>query len=362
MASFTTGFDGLGRQVRKYVYAKTRNAVKEKLDEARKKHAEGLPMSSGKQTVTDFLDRWLREVAEPNVSPKTFQTYSYLVNNYLSPGLGSIALAKLSPQQVQHFLNALSAKRLSSTTVKHCRDCLRAALNVAMRWNLLVRNPAGLAKLPRRVRRKPQVFNSSQARQFMRLIQGHRLEALFLVTLCTGMREAEVLGLGLDDLDLDGQRLRIRGSLQRVDGKLELVSTKTEESQRSVLLPTLVVAALRAHLARREQERAIAGDDWEESGRVFVTRRGTYLDARNMLRDYYKLRDGSELPAIRFHDLRHSAASLLHAAGVPSQAIRKLLGHASVRTTQEVYSHVTTDLESAAADKMDAILSAEISA
>ncbi|MRR52467.1 MAG: site-specific integrase [Rhodocyclaceae bacterium] len=231
-----------------------------------------------------------------------------------------------------------------------------------MRWSLLVRNPAGLAELPRRVRRKPQVFNSSQARKFIQEIQGHRLEALFLVTLCTGMREGEVLALGLDDLDLDGQRLRIRGSLQRVDGKLELVSTKTEESQRSVLLPTLVVAALRKHLARREQERAIAGDDWEESGRVFVTRRGTFLDARNMLRDYYKLRDGSDLPAIRFHDLRHSAASLLHAAGVPSQAIRKLLGHASVRTTQEVYSHVTTDLESAAADKMDAILNEEKSA
>ncbi len=183
-----------------------------------------------------------------------------------------------------------------------------------------------------------------------------------MVAPCLGMRGGKVLGLGLDDLDLDGQRLRIRRSLQRIEGKLKLVSSKTEESQRTVMLPALVVAALGEHLARREQERAIAGDHWVESGCVFTTRRGTFLDARNMLRDYYKLRDAAASPAIRFHDLRHLAASLLHAAGVPSQAIRKLLGHASVRTTEEIYTHVTKDMEPAAAGKMTSILTAQNSA
>jgi integrase len=170
-----------------------------------------------------------------------------------------------------------------------------------------------------------------------------------------GMREGEVLGLGVEDIDLENRRLMVRHSVQRVDGKLRLVPTKTEDSQRSVRLPEVVVSAMAAHLERRAQEKMAAAEDWVETGRVFTTRRGTMLDARNMLRDYYQLRDLSGLPHIRFHDLRHSAATLLRAAGVPTPAISKLLGHASTRTTEEVYSHVTPDMESAAAAKMDEI-------
>lgn len=357
VASLTTGYDGSGRQLRKDLYARTRAEVADKLHEALKKLEEGRPLSPERQTVAQFLARWLEDVARPNVSPKTHRTYADLIKKHLEPGLGAVDLYKLDPQQVQHFLNGLSASGLSPTTVKHCRDCLRAALNVALGWNLLVRNPAALVKLPRRIRRKAQVYTREQAREFIRAMAGHRLETLFLVALCLGMREGEVLALGLADLDLDHKRLQIRHALQRVDGRLQLVPTKTEESQRSVRLPDAVVASLREHLARREQEKAWAADDWVETGRLFTTRRGTMLDARNMLREYYKLRAASGLPKIRFQDLRHSAASLLHAAGVPSHAIQKLLGHASVRTTEEIYTHVTTDMESEAAEKMEEIVS-----
>ncbi|MDP2999603.1 MAG: site-specific integrase [Bryobacterales bacterium] len=358
VSSITLGFDGAGRQLRKYYYGQTRGEVAEKLYAAQKTIEAGRPVTADKQTVAQFLARWLEDVAKPNVAPKTHRTYSDLIKKHLAPGLGAIQLAKLDPQQVQHFLNALSGAGLSPATVKHCRDCLRAALNVALQWNLLVRNPAAVVKLPRRIRPKPQVYDRTQAQVFLRTIEGHRLQSLFLVALCLGMREGEVLGLGLEDLDLDNKRLEIRQALQRVDGELKLVPTKTEESQRVVRLPDLVVVSLREHLARREREIACACGDWVESGRVFTTGRGTPLEARNMLREYYKLREMSGLPKIRFQDLRHSAATLLHEAGVPSQAIRKLLGHASVRTTEEIYTHTTTDMESEAAEKMNGIISA----
>jgi len=222
---------------------------------------------------------------------------------HLEPGLGRIDLYKLDPQQVQHFINEKAASGLSPTTVKHCRDCLRAALNVAMGWDLLVRNPAALARLPRRVRRKSIVFNRVQAREFIEAIRGHRLEALFLVALCMGMREAELLGIGVNDLDLENKVLHVRGSLQRVNGKLQVVPTKTEDSQRSIRLPDLVVSSLLSHLDRRSAEKAVAGDEWTETGRVFTTTKGTMLGARNMLRDYYKLRKLSALPCIPFHNL-----------------------------------------------------------
>lgn len=355
VGSMTTGFNGNGRQARKDYYGKSRADIVRKLEEARKALAEGRSLSPERQTVGQFLDRWLADVVKPNTSPKTYRTYSDLLKQHLAPGLGGIDLYKLNPEHVQHFIKQRNEAGLSPTTVKHCRDCLRAALNVAMRWNLLVRNPAALAKLPRRIRRKPQAYNKAQARQFIQAIAGHRLEALFLVALCIGMREGEVLGLGIEDLDFENKLLTVRYSLQRIDGKLKLVPTKTEESQRSIRLPDLVVSALIAHLERQAKERAWAGEDWVETGRVFTTTKGTMLDARNMLRDYYKLRDISGVPKVRFHDLRHSAATLLRAAGVPTPAISKLLGHASTRTTDEVYSHVISDMEEEAAAKMDQI-------
>jgi integrase len=136
---------------------------------------------------------------------------------------------------------------------------------------------------------------------------------------------------------------------------LELLPTKTVDSQRSIRLPRIVIDKLRIHKNRQEDERRLAGSDWRGLGLVFTTTKGTPLEPRNMLREYYRLRDRADLPSNRFHDLRHSAATILKEAGLPDEVIQKLLGHASVRTTQEVYMHLTTDAEKRAATKMDEI-------
>lgn len=167
VASVTMGYNQNGLQARKNYYGKTRAEVVRKLDEAKKMLAEGHPLSAEKQTVGQFLTRWLTDVVRPSTSFKTHQTYSDLIRKHIAPGLGKIDLQKLDPQQVQHFLNTKSASGLSPTTVKHCRDCLRAALNVAMRWNLVVRNAASLARPPKRVRRKATVYTRDQAQEFI---------------------------------------------------------------------------------------------------------------------------------------------------------------------------------------------------
>jgi integrase len=136
---------------------------------------------------------------------------------------------------------------------------------------------------------------------------------------------------------------------------LELLPTKTEDSERGIWLPQIVLEKVLAHRTRQEEERKIGGSAWRDTGMVFTTGIGTMLDARNMLREYYRLRDRIQLPQIRFHDLRHSAATILKMASIPDQAIQKLLGHASVRTTQEIYTHLTLDAEKRAAEKVDEI-------
>jgi integrase len=253
-----------------------------------------------------------------------------------------------------------TVETLSPRSVKHCRDTLRAALNVAVEWRLIARNPAASATV-KQIRRRPTIYDEKQAAEFIEAIYGERLEALYWLALCLGPREGENLGLRWTDFDFEVGRVQLLRALQRVKrpgqtkSHLELIDTKTEDSDRSVWLPQIVIEKVLAHQRLQTEEREVAGSGWAEPGMVFTTTKGTLLEPRNLLRDYYRIRDGAQLPRIRFHDLRHSAATILKMGGVSDQAIQKMLGHASVRTTQEIYTHLTLDGSKQAADKMDEI-------
>lgn len=160
-----------------------------------------------------------------------------------------------------------------------------------------------------------------QARAFLKLVSGHRLEALFSLALCLGPRQGEVLVVQWSNLDLEGRTLTIDGALKRIEGKLVKGKTKREASNRTIALPAVTIAALRRHQARHEQERQRAGSRWKEAGYVFTTRIGTPIERRNLLRDWYKIMAASDLPKIRFHDLRHSAATVLFAQGVHPKTV-----------------------------------------
>jgi len=200
-----------------------------------------------------------------------------------------------------------------------------------------------------------------QVRIFLEAISGDRLEALFWLALCLGPREGELLGLQWADFDFEKETGTIQRSLQRIrregekKSRLELLQTKTEDSDRNIRVPKLVLERVLAHRTRQDDERKLAGNAWRETGMVFTAHKGTLFEPRNRLREYYRLRDRAQLPKIRFHDLRHSAATILKMAGIPDEAIQKLLGYASVRTTQEIYIHLTTGAEKRAANKMDEI-------
>jgi integrase len=383
----TVGYDERGRQQKSRVYGRTQAEARDKLEKLKARLAEGLPPKPEKQNVAQFLNKWLDTVCSGNVSQRTERTYRDLAEDHIIPALGRIELSKLGPQHVQQLVQDLRNKPklprkrnpdadgsadaqalsvaapecLSQRTVKHCRDVLRAALNVAMKWNLVSRNAAALTTISNPRKAKPHFYDESQGQAFLEAISGDRLEALFWLALCLGAREGEVLGLQWTDFDFEKGKVTILRSLQRIKRKgeekshLELVPTKTEDSDRSAWVPQLVLERVLAHRNRQDEERTLAGSAWRETGMVFTTHIGTLLDPRNMLREYYRLRDQAQLPKIRFHDLRHSAATILGLAGISDQAIQKLLGHASVRTTQEIYKHLTPSGERQAADKMDEI-------
>ena len=199
-------------------------------------------------------------------------------------------------------------------------------------------------------------LNVEQAKAFLKAAAGDRLEALFTVATSLGLRQAEALGLRWDDLDLDGARLSVRVSLQRIDGKPQLVETKTDKSRRTIKLPQFAVAALRAHRARQAEERLVAGSRWhKEWGLVFTTTIGTPIDRRNLLRRFREILTAANVPSHRFHDLRHTAASLLFAQDVRPKVVQEILGHSRIETTLNIYTHLLPELHDAAAEKMDAL-------
>lgn len=350
------GYAG-GKRLRKHFYGTTRREVQEKLTRAANDLQLGLPVGmDGRQTLGQFLHLWLRDVVRPSVRPSTYISYEMQVRLYIVPELGRVTLSKLSAQQVQGLLNRKLADGLSPRSVHHIRAVLRRALNQAMRWDFVPRNVATRVDAPRVPHREVKPLTPEEARRFLDATRSDRLGPLYAVALAVGLRQGEALALDWADVDLEARTLVVRRALQRIDGKLQFVEPKTSRSRRTVTLPSKIVAELRAHRLRQLEERLWAGSRWQEHGLVFTTTIGTPLDGSNVTHRLQAILERAGLPRMRFHDLRHAAASLLLAQGISPRVVMEILGHSQISLTLNTYSHVIPALQSAAADQMDKLL------
>jgi integrase len=343
---------------RKVLYAKTRKEAARKLETALHARKEGTLVSSRRQSLEHYLASWLRDTVKPSVRPATYRSYSGLIRTHIAPELGNVTLEKLTPQQVQAFLNERLAAGSSPLTVAHIRAVLRTALNQAVKWQLLARNVAALSDPPRAKRYEHRAFTPDEAKRFLETVRatGDRLEALYTVALSHGLRQGEALGLRWDDVALDQGVLHVRQQLQRANGHLELVELKSDSSRRTVTLTADAVAALRNHQAFQRKEKLAERKRWQDSGLVFTTRLGGPLDGINVTRAFQRILVKAGLPKRRFHDLRHSCATLLLVQGISPKVVQAILGHSSIRLTMDTYSHVLPELQREAAEKMQAVL------
>lgn len=351
-----------GKRVRRYLYAKSRQKLRAKLDEARRAHEAGLPIPSEQLTVAAFLADWLRAV-QPALRPRTFESYSAHVRLYISPELGRLPLARLSPVHVQRMLAKLQERGLSAQTVVHVRATLRRSLRDASRWGLVHRNVAALTDPPRVARQELRPLTPEQVRALLDHVRGDedRAAPLYTVLVATGLRLGEALGLAWEDVDLEARTLTVRHALQRVGGRAVLVEPKTDRSRRTVGLPPVAVAALREHRKRQLQERLLAGSRWrgEEWPLVFLTTIGTPVHGPDVTRGFQAKLAAAGLPRVTLHSLRHSAATFLLAQGVSPRVVMEMLGHSTIQTTMTIYSHVIDGLRRDAADRMEEVLTGQ---
>lgn len=338
------------------IYGTTRDEVVRKLRAAQVQVDRGVPMPNERQTVAQYLERWLRDSVQLRVAPRTYTSYAMHVRLHIVPAIGTIPLAKLQPGHVQKLLNDKLKGGLSPATVNRIRSTLRAALNQACKWGEVSRNVATLVDLPKEERPEIEPLTPQEARAFLVHVHDHRWEALFVVALATGLRQGELLGLVWNDIDLDVGKLTVRASLQRINGALQRVSPKTAQSRRTIVLAETAIAALRTQRAQQKRARLKAGEQWQENSYVFTTRIGTPLDGAEVTRGFQEILAEAGLPRKRFHDLRHSCATFLLAQGVSHRDIMAILGHSGITVTMNTYAHVLPETQRDAARRMDAVL------
>jgi integrase len=369
MALMTSGREpATGKLQRVALYGKTRQDVADKLTLALGDRSRGTFVAPHKLTLGEWLDVWLRDYKQPSLRPVSYDSYAMMIRHHLKPALGHIALKDLRPDRVQRFYNDKRETGLSGRTVRYLHTILHGALKQAMKNQLVVRNVSEATTTSSGKVRTMHPLTLDQVHQFLAAVRDDRLFAAFFLEMGTGLRRGELLGVRWQDFDLDTGVLQVRQTLVRIgnhditagDRKTRLIfqEPKTEQSRRIIPIPDDIVEALRHHRARQAEERLLMGEAYEDQGLVFCQANGQPIDPRNFTRHFERLLNQAGVPRIRFHDGRHTFATLMLELGEAPKTVQTMLGHTKISTTLDIYSHVSLDLEKKAAARLNAVLRA----
>jgi integrase len=316
-------------------------------------------------TLNEWLDMWLDPAAPRRrpIRPTTLTTYRIYADTYLRPRLGHRQLQSLTPDDLDRLYRDLlvrggrTGRGLGPKTVRHVHSLLHTCLASAVRKEHLEHNPADRADPPSVPHQRPKVWWPDDLRAFLASVQSDRLAALWTLAATTGMRRAELLGLGWDAVNLDAGRLEIRQTVVLVEGRPVLVdATKTAYGRRAFALDPATVAALKAHRTHQLAERLAWGEGWTDTGLVFTREDGSLIDPRWLTKAFTRKAKAAGLPRLSLHGLRHSYASNALRAGVPVEVVSGRIGHAQVSTTLDIYVTTHEAQDADAAERVAAVI------
>lgn len=364
-ARYTAGYDpGTGKQIQKSVYGKTQAEVRKKLTQYTRQIDEGVYTEPSKMTVSVWLDIWLKEYIQDTVKPFTVKSYETLIRIHINPALGAARLTELTTPAIQQFYNRLKRGTkekapLSPKTIKNVHGVLHASLKKAVALRYLSYNPSDACELPRIVKKEIQPLDETAIAAFLKAVQGDKYELVYLVTLFTGMREGEILGLTWDAIDFENGTITISRQLQKekkTGGKYYLTDPKNSKP-RTITPAPYVMDLLRHRLAQQQAEQKRAGELWNnEWNLVFTNEVGRYLVAVTVYKNFKKRAAEIGIPTARFHDLRHSYAVAALQSGDDVKTVQDNLGHHTAAFTLDVYGHVTERMKRDSANRMQAFI------
>lgn len=343
---------------RKSIYGKTRAEVANKLAKAVSDAAGGIVFDDKGLTVGKYLNLWLKDSVQDTVRLTTYQGYERIVRLHIKPTLGAIRLDKLNPVHVRSLYRERLESGLAPRMVQLIHVTLHKALKQAVNDGLVPRNVTEAVKAPQPVKKEMRPLNPEQARVFLKTASGERLEALHILAVTTGMRQGELLGLKWEDVDLEARTIRVRRTLSTATGGgVNFNPPKTAKSRRRIRLTELAVSSLRRHRKAQLEERMRLAGLWQDHDLIFTTGVGTPVCRADLItRSFKPLLKKASLPDIRFHDLRHTCATLLLIRGVHVKLVQELLGHSTIAVTLDTYSHVLPGMDDGLADTMDEAL------
>ncbi|PTM59270.1 site-specific integrase [Desmospora activa] len=304
-------------------------------------------------TLKEFLHEWLESSAKPSLRPGTLDTHQIVIGKHIIPELGNIKLTNLTPVHIQKFYSNKLAADLSAEYVRYMHSILRNSLGQAVKWQMISKNPAELVTPPKITGKEKTTWTIEEANQFLRYVaeNDERFFISYLLAIHTGMRQGEILGLRWKDCDLDNNRLSVIQTLCRTSKGLIFQEPKTKGSKRVIALTDEIVATLKKYKATQNRHKLLLGTAYEDHDLLVCTLEGKPIHPRNLQRHFHRMIQQAEVPKIRFHDLRHTHASIMLQLGEHPKIVSERLGHSRTSITLDIYSHVIPNLQAEAAKK-----------
>lgn len=323
---------------------------------------QGINFNSENATLKEYLLKWLKEYARPNVAPTTYDGYEMIVKKHIIPVLGDIKLKELKPIHIQSYQNNRLNKGkikgkggLSSTTVLQHHRVLSKALKQAVMWQLIPNNPCKSIQAPKKADIEIQVMTKKE----LKYIIDHadeKLKRVLIIAGYTGMRRSEILGLKWKYVDLINNSLAIKRALVRTNDGIKIKKPKTNSSQRSVAISTTLANLLKKIKKEQKEYKLYYGQDYKDNDLVFTHEDGECLKPDYISHGFKDLVRKLNMGQYKFHDLRHTHATLLLQSGEHPKKVQERLGHANISTTLDIYSHVTENMQKELADKFDQLM------
>jgi len=314
-----------------------------------------LPIDETNMTLKDYLDKWL-ETKKFSLALMTYSSYERNIRLYIDPSIGNYKLVKLTPLIIQDLYNGLTSQGLSARTVRYIHTILNEALDQAVIWQMINRNPCKGLTLPKQVRQEMKVLTQEQVKKLLKACIYNRFGVLFELLVISGMRSSEALALKWEDIDWKNNRITIQRALTRVKNKWEFKEPKTKHGRRTIPLPPEVMKDLREHKINQTKEK-LKAEEYNDYDLVFACSNGNPLEERKIVTRYFKpLLKEAGLPDIRLYDLRHTCATLLLMAGENPKVVSERLGHANIGITLDIYSHVLPTMQEKATQKLEQML------